>query len=211
MRTVLTVVAVLVILALAAVGFIYSGIYDVAATSPDAGPIDWALRTTQSRSVHSRAEEVQVPKLDDPAMIRTGLIHYHEMCAVCHGAPGIEMSEIGQGLNPTPPELAGEGGEERIEEEEEEDEEAAEAFWVVKNGIKMTGMPSFGVTHSDEEIWAIVAFLERMRHLSPEEYQRMVQEAGLGEAGTGEAEPGGPGEQAEPDTHEHTHAPGTPH
>jgi mono/diheme cytochrome c family protein len=43
----------------------------------------------------------------------------------------------------------------------------------------MTGMPSFGVTHSDEEIWAIVAFLQRMPKLSPEEYQAMVRQAGV--------------------------------
>ena len=198
MKTLRIVVVVLVVLGLAALGFIYSGIYDVAASTPDDGLIGWALETTQERSVERRAEDVQVPPLDDPAMIKTGLTHYHEMCTVCHGAPGIKISEIGEGLNPTPPELAGEAGH----------EEAGEMFWIVKNGIKMTGMPSFGVTHTDQEIWAIIAFVKRMADLSPEEYQKMVQEAGLGEAGTGEGEQGGPEKQAEPHTHEH--APGTP-
>ena len=46
---------------------------------------------------------------------------------------------------------------------------------MTKHGIKMTGMPSFGVTHSDEEIWAIVAFLQRMPKMSPEEYRRMAE------------------------------------
>jgi mono/diheme cytochrome c family protein len=165
MKTAVTVVLVLIVLALAAVGFIFSGIYDVAASTPDTGLIQWALETTQHRSVHRRAEEVQVPRLDDPAMIRTGLIEYQEMCAVCHGAPGVTISPIGQGLNPAPPELAGKGG-----------EEAGELFWVTKYGIKMTGMPAFGVTHSDEEIWAIVAFLKKMPEMSAEEYQRMARE-----------------------------------
>ena len=166
-----TVVIVLLVLALAAVGFIYSGIYDVAATTPDTGLIQWALETTQHRSVHRRAEEVEAPaSLDDPNLIRTGLIEYHEMCVVCHGAPGVPISPVGQGLNPSPPELAKESG-----------EEAGELFWVTKNGIKMTGMPAFGVTHSDEEIWAIVAFMKKMGDLSPEEYQRMVVEAGVPE------------------------------
>ena len=171
MRTVVTVVLVLVVLALAAVGFIYSGIYDVAATTPDTGLIQWALETTQHSSVHRRAEEVEAPpSLDDPNLIRTGLIEYHELCVVCHGAPGVPISPIGQGLNPSPPELANES-----------DEEAGELFWVTKNGIKMTGMPAFGVTHSDEELWAIVAFMKKMGDLSPEEYQRMVTEAGIPE------------------------------
>lgn len=172
MKTVLTVVAVLVVLALAALAFIHSGIYDVAANTPDSGMIAWALQRTQHSSIERRAEGIQVPRLDDPDMIKRGLIHYYEMCVVCHGAPGLKPSEVAQGLNPYPPELA----------EKAEPDEAAEFFWIVKNGIKMTGMPGFGITHSDEEIWAIIAFLQQMPKLSPEEYQTMVQEVGLEEA-----------------------------
>lgn len=171
MKTVLTLAAFTLVLILLAVGFIYSGVYDVAADAPDAGLIAWALETTQHRSVHRRAEaaedELRVPRLDDPARVRSGLVMYHEQCLVCHGAPGVAISAIGQGLNPAPPELSGEA------------EEPAEVFWVVKHGIKMTGMPSFGVTHTDEQIWDMVAFLQRMPRLTPEEYRRMAQEAGI--------------------------------
>jgi mono/diheme cytochrome c family protein len=190
MKTILKLLGLLLVIILAALLFIYSGVYNVAASSPDTGLIAWALKTTQSRSVHRAYEslegKVQIPPLDDPARVRAGFIHYHEMCLTCHGGPGIKASEIGQGLNPFPPELTAEA------------EEPLESFWIVKHGIKMTGMPSFGGTHSDDEIWAIVAFLDRLPKLSPEEYQAMVQEAGLG---TGEAQPSG---------EHHTHAPGTP-
>jgi mono/diheme cytochrome c family protein len=191
MKTVLTVVAVLVVLALAGGAYIHSGIYDVAASTPDKSVISWALRRAQHSSVERRAEGIQVPRLDDPDMIKRGLIHYYEMCVVCHGAPGVKPSEIAQGLNPYPPELA----------EKAEPDEAAEFFWIVKNGIKMTGMPAFGVTHSDEEIWAIIAFLQRMPKLSPEEYQKMVQEVGLEE----------PLAPTTPEEHEHMHEDGHEH
>ncbi len=195
MKSVFKLVGVLAVLLLAALLFIYSGCHDVAASSPDSGLIAWALETTRSRSVHRAYEslegKVQIPPLDDPARVRTGLIHYHEMCVTCHGAPGVKASEIGLGLNPFPPEL--------------HEEEPLENFWIVKHGIKMTGMPGFGGTHSDEEIWAIVAFLNRLPKLSPEEYQAMVQEAGLGQAGE---EPEGTAGQAQPSGHHH--APGTP-
>lgn len=197
MKTVLTLLGFLLVLVLAALAFIYSGSYDVSASSPDTGLVHWALETTRERSVHSAAEafeeSAQIPNLDDPDLVRTGLVHYHAMCVTCHGAPGVPISEIGQGLNPFPPELAAEA----------EEEEPAEVFWVVKNGIKMTGMPAFGVTHSDEEIWAITAFLQRMPKLSPQEYGALVKEAGLeGQAGAA-AQPGGEG---------HHHAPGAaPH
>ena len=192
MKTVLlTLAAVLVVLFLAAGAFVHSGVYDVAASTPDSGFIASVLRRTQHYSVERRAEGIQVPRLDDPDMIKRGLIHYYEMCVVCHGAPGVKPSEIAQGLNPYPPELA----------EKSEPDEAAEWFWIVKHGIKMTGMPAFGVTHSDEEIWAILAFLQKMPKLSPEEYQKMVQEVGLEEA----MAPAGMEEHEHEAGHEHEH------
>jgi mono/diheme cytochrome c family protein len=192
MKIVLTVVVVLVVLTLAAFGFISAGIYDVAATTPDKDFVSWVLRRTQRHSVERRSEGIQVPRLDDPERIKAGLVHYQEMCSTCHGAPGIKVSEIGQGLNPYPPELA----------ERSDPDEAAELFWIVKNGIKMTGMPAFGVTHTDEEIWSIVAFVQRMPKLSPEQYQKMVEGAGM-------AEPAAAAEEHH-ELHTHTHPPGTP-
>ena len=181
MKTVLTRWCVVAILVLAAVGFIYSGLYDVSASNPDRGLIRWALVTTQERSVHRRVEalkgKIVVPNLEDPQRIRTGLVHYHEMCTPCHGAPGVNISEIGQGLNPDPPELSDVGR-----------DAPEETFWVVKNGIKMTGMPAFGVTHTDDEIWAIVAFLRRMGKLSPQEYQAHGAAGGAEDAGREEHE-----------------------
>src|SRR4029077_16739407 len=104
------------------------------------------------------------------ARVRRGLVHYHETCVVCHGAPGVAVSEIAEGMNPEPPELAGEGS-----------GRPGEDFWIVKNGIKMTGMPSFGVTHDDEKIWDLVAFLQQLPKMSPEQYQAMARAAGIQE------------------------------
>jgi mono/diheme cytochrome c family protein len=168
MRTVRLLVVLLAALAALGLLFVYSGIYDVAAGTPDSGPIHWVLATTRERSVHRAAEalegKVQVPDLSDPRRIRAGLAQYQELCATCHGAPGVRISEIGQGLNPEPPELTRSG-----------DDSPEELFWIVKNGIKMTGMPAFGVTRDDPEIWAVVAFLKKMPELSPAEYQELVR------------------------------------
>jgi mono/diheme cytochrome c family protein len=175
MKTVLTVLVVLAIVVLGGIAFMYSGLYDVSASKPDKGLIRWALVTTQRHSVHRGVDSlqgIQVPNLEDPKRIQTGLVHYHEMCTTCHGAPGVNISEIGQGLNPDPPELSDVGH-----------DAPQETFWVVKNGIKMTGMPSFGVTHNDDEIWDIVAFVRKMGKLTPQQYQAMVQQAGLGAPG----------------------------
>jgi len=171
MRTVLKLLLLLVVIAAAAAGFIFSGLYDVSASTPDRGLIRWALATTQRYSVHRAVEgikgKVKVPDLEDPRLLRAGAVHYQRMCATCHGAPGVNISEIGQGLNPDPPELSGIGR-----------DEPEETFWVVRNGIKMTGMPAFGVTHADDELWAVVAFVRKMGKLTPQQYQAMTQQAG---------------------------------
>jgi mono/diheme cytochrome c family protein len=171
MKTVLKLLVLILVIAAAAVGFIFSGLYDVSASTPDRGLIRWALVTTQRRSVHRAVEgikgKVKVPDLEDARLLRTGILHYQEMCATCHGAPGVNISEIGQGLNPDPPELSDAGR-----------DEPEETFWIVKNGIKMTGMPAFGVTHTDDEIWAIVAFTRKMGKLTPQQYQALAQQAG---------------------------------
>ena len=90
------------------------------------------------------------------------------MCVMCHGAPGIEAGEAREGLNPQPPLLA--------KVKDLVTDPPGELFWVIKNGIKMTGMPAWGPTHSDEKIWAMVAFVRKLPNLSAEEYKVMQQQ-----------------------------------
>jgi mono/diheme cytochrome c family protein len=166
-----TLVAVFLIVVLCAIFFIYSGIYDVAATTRDPDIVRWILEATREQSIEVRADKVVPPPesvLKDPNTIRTGFEHYNEMCVACHGAPGVQASEARAGLNPKPPLLA----------KDAEDLPPREAFWIIKHGIKMTGMPAWGPTHSDAKIWAIVAFVKQLPTISPGEYHAMQQETG---------------------------------
>jgi mono/diheme cytochrome c family protein len=179
MKTLWTVLLTVIVLLALALAFLYSGLFNIAASSPDQGLLRWAVTTAREHSVQRAMRDVQVPPLTDPSLIRTGFLHYRENCVTCHGAPGVEASEIGQGLSPYPPELA----------TSSEEGNPQELFWIVKNGIKMTGMPSFGVTHTDQEIWAIVAFLLKMPKMTPPEYQALAEAAAAsGEGHHGEAE-----------------------
>jgi mono/diheme cytochrome c family protein len=112
------------------------------------------------------AEDGPPPFTDE--MIRDGFEHYDEMCTTCHGGPGIERSEIGKGLNPPAPSLS----------DAVKHWTPRQLFWIVKNGVKMTGMPSFGVTHNEDEVWSIVAFIEKLPEMSSEQYQQMKPQAG---------------------------------
>lgn len=163
-----TVIVIAVITIAALIGYVYSGFYDVAASQPDNAVMRWALVTTRNRSIDRRASEITVPPLTDPKLIQEGFEHYHEMCTGCHLAPGVESSEIREGLNPVPPVLA----------KVVPNSTPARLFWVIKNGVKMTGMPAWGTSHSDEMIWAMVAFLERLPTMTPAEYQAMEKQPG---------------------------------
>ncbi len=159
--------ALLVVMAIGFVSYVYSGLYDVSATSADGPAMRWLLGTVRRHSVATRLTDITVPPLSDPKMIEAGFDHYHEMCEGCHLAPGIESSEIHAGLNPSPPLLY----------RAVPHSTPAELFWIIKNGIKMTGMPAWGPTHDDTKIWQMVAFLETLPNTTPAQYRELVKNA----------------------------------
>lgn len=152
----------------------FTGAVDVAATHSHARGTHWFLETTQKRSVAARAKDVELPgDLGSTQRIQRGLVAYHEMCAGCHGAPGVDADWMGQGLNPDPTELWDESARKLGQGSPARD------FWVIRNGIRMTGMPALAPTHADGEIWDLVAFLQHLPSMSPEAYASSVREAGL--------------------------------
>jgi mono/diheme cytochrome c family protein len=114
---------------------------------------------TVERSVAARAPQGSNPLAGDPEAIDAGLVHYRAMCVHCHATPQVEASEFAAGMNPPPPDLS-------IAAQEWTD---GELFWIARHGIRMTGMPAFGQTHSDEDLWKIVAFLRQLDSLSEEQ------------------------------------------
>jgi len=158
----------LAIMAVGALVTAYSGCVDVAATSSPSGLTRWFLATTRQHSVASRASDLEVPKLDSAKRVAEGAEHYNEMCVGCHGAPGVSRSEVGQGLEPRAPSLS---------EGPLDDGAAKQTFWIVKHGIKMTGMPAFGATHDDDRIWDIVAFVRKLHGMSAAEYAKETANA----------------------------------
>ena len=157
--------AIVLILAVAFLFFIYLGIYDVSANKPHTGLVQWVLSTTMDNSVRRHAEGIPVPPLTDAALVRTGSGYYQASCAGCHGAPGLAPSAFAKGLNPPPPSLA----------EAVPDWTQAELFWIARNGVKMSGMPAFAPVYDDKQLWAIVVFLQRLPTLSPADYQSLVK------------------------------------
>jgi len=172
--------ALLVLMGAAAVG-IYAGLYNIAADVPHSQPVYWLLETLRDRSVASRARDIVVPNdLNDANRISRGAGQYADMCSGCHLAPGIKRTEISRGLYPRAPELR-----------RETDLTPAEQFWIVKHGVKMTGMPAWGVTHDDDLLWDVVAFVRKLPELTPEQYETLVKNAPKHEELMHEMEMGG--------------------
>jgi mono/diheme cytochrome c family protein len=160
------VVGVITISGLGAI-LLYAGIYNIAADAPHTKPVYWLLQTARERSIAVRARNIPVPPdLNDTKRIAAGASEYADMCSGCHLAPGMKRTEISQGLYPRAPELS-----------RGSDLTPAEEFWVIKHGIKMTGMPAWGPTHDDALLWGVVAFLRKLPSLTPAQYQGIVRSA----------------------------------
>ena len=161
------VVVLLIVLAAFAGIFIYTGLYNIGADAPHSGFIYGALDELRERSVVVRSRNIIPPKdLNRPDRIATGAGLYAEMCTGCHLGPGVEKSEMSQGLYPQAPQLA-----------RGTDLTPAQQFWVIKHGIKLTAMPAWGKTHSDEMIWDMVALVQRLPKMSSQQYRAAVASA----------------------------------
>jgi cytochrome c len=149
--------------------FVLSGIYNVSAMVPHWSITFDILEKARDQSISYHSKGIVALSLNDPKMEDAGFHHFRDTCRLCHGAPGIASSEFAQGLYPSPLDLASSDLHQEMND--------SEIFWIIKNGLKMTGMPSFGVTHSDQEIWDIVAFIDRLSTLQPDQYKAIVKEA----------------------------------
>lgn len=154
--------------------FIWSGIYNFAANDPHWDITTKLIEIARERSIEVRAEDIVVPGyLEDSERIAAGGANFEEMCAACHLAPGGEVTELHEGLYPLPPVFY-------KSTSSVDDEHNKEHFWVIKNGLKMTSMPGWGGSHSDEEIWAMVAFINKLGGMSAAEYEELAAEGETG-------------------------------
>ncbi|MCI4568905.1 DUF4440 domain-containing protein [Lysobacter sp. CFH 32150] len=199
------------IVAVLAIAFIYSGIYNIGADDPHYRLVHSLLEVTRERSIEARSDEISVPDLNDKTRIRSGAGNYDAMCTGCHLAPGMPPTELSKGLYPPPPNLAKRAA-----------QNPAEDFWVIKHGIKATAMPAWGKSMEDEYIWGMVAFLRSLPQLNAEQYRATVATSGGHSHGGGETgepehhdehdeESSEPSHAARPEPEMHPHADGKQH
>jgi mono/diheme cytochrome c family protein len=152
--------AALLLGALAAFGFIKSGLYNVGASKPHTPLTWWVTNETMIHSVKRHAKGIAQPQSFTPEQVVRGFCAYETHCVACHGAPAVARQHWAEGMEPAPPYLL--DAPQRFT--------SPQLFWIAKNGIKMTGMPSWRASMSDAQLWDVVAFLEAMPKMPPPTY-----------------------------------------
>jgi mono/diheme cytochrome c family protein len=160
----LALIGLLAILAAIAAGiYFFGGYYSVAGTAEDPAVVKWALVHVRQASVARHAQDRAPASLEDSASVQAGARAFSERgCVNCHGAPGVNWAKFSEGLRPDPPDL----------KEVAHERTPQQLFWVIKNGVNMTGMPSFGLVEvPDQEIWTIVAFVKKLPDVSEADFK----------------------------------------
>ena len=170
MKYLTTAIIVIVVAAAGLIGLAYSGRVEVSATGGKSGALEWFLATARRNAVQRQAADIVPPDLSGEDRLAAGAGAFEEMCAGCHGAPGRDPFVGAEDMDPPPPDLA----------EAARERSPAELFWVVKHGIRMTGMPAWGPSHADAELWELVALIKRLPDLSAAQFQQLVERGGHG-------------------------------
>jgi cytochrome c553 len=164
-RWLITAAALLAIAGFAGALGVVSGVIPINASSGHFAVTEWLLVFTKRRSIATHTWGKPPPPLDDPALVLKGAGHFEAGCRPCHGAPDLpRLPRVPRAMLPPPPGL----GALVLEYEPEE------LFYIVKHGIKFTGMPAWPSQVRDDEVGALVAFLVKLPGLDAAGYRRLV-------------------------------------
>lgn len=144
--------------AAAVVGF---GLYNVSARQGHLPGVEWVLHTTFRQSVRLRAPDAkQVPDdIGHGDRIQLGALHFQGACAFCHSVPGQPRSATAQAMNPPPPHIS----------EAVSQWQPQHMFWIVEQGVKMSGMPHWPADGRGDEIWSVVAYLNAVPDMTAQD------------------------------------------
>lgn len=166
-RTLARIAAVALVVAAGGMVFIMLGLTPIAASDGHWRITQRFLGFTMTQTVRMQSLGIRAPPLDDPALVLKGAGHYAGSCAACHGAPGQPRAMEVRQMAPEPPHLA-------ASPSEPSDWTSPQLFWIVKHGIKYSAMPAWPSQQRDDEVWAMVAFLQRLPDMDAAQYQALA-------------------------------------
>ena len=146
---------------------VYAGIYNIGADSPHWRMTYMGLEQVRERAIAHHARDIVPPRdLGGAERVALGAGLYKEMCTGCHLGPGMEKTELSQGLYPPAPEFTSASP-----------RSAQQQFWIIKHGVKFSAMPAWGVTHNDDLIWDMVSFIRALPKMTREQYEAALASA----------------------------------
>jgi Cytochrome C oxidase, cbb3-type, subunit III len=111
-------------------------------------------------SIPADARNMRNPMLASEENLKDARLHFADHCAICHSNDGSGDALFGRGLYPKPPDLRMAATQNRSD---------GELFWIIENGVRFTGMPSFASNGMEDDSWKLVLFVRHLPHLTAEE------------------------------------------
>lgn len=170
MKFLLGIIFTLVVAITGVFAVITGGVVNVGADQEHSPMVYNFLETARNRSIENASKDIIVPDLEQVDMISSGGADYKDMCAGCHLSPGVEQTDLSQGLYPKPPNFT----KTDIVEYYQTQAGARQGFWAIKHGIMASGMPAWGATHDDDRMWAMVAFIRSLPKLNESQYTMLT-------------------------------------
>ncbi len=155
-------IVAIIVVAVAGYAFIVFGLMPARQDIKPSAIETWAAKTSLRATINRETKGLQVSIPPTEPNLTAGAQLYVKNCQFCHGGPDAQASFIAKGLSPDPPQLAKDGV---------EDDPEGVTYWKVAHGIRFTGMPGYGGTLSQQQIWQIALFLKHMDKLPPQTQQ----------------------------------------
>ena len=149
--------------ALGAYMYMRTAMHGFSARAQPSGTEKMLAEYARNTAMPASAKSLKNPIVWTPEVEHEALAHYADHCAICHSNDGSGQTMIGKGMYPKPPDL-------RRETQTMSD---GQLFYIVENGIRMSGMPAFGGEDSGADSWKLVYFLRHLPHLTAAEEEEM--------------------------------------
>ena len=126
----------------------------------------WVARQARGMAVPSGAKQRKNPVPNSPEILAEARAHWADHCATCHANDGSGQTEIGGNMYPPAPDMR---------KRDTQDMTDGELFYIIQNGIRLSGMPAWGggSEHDEQDSWKLVRFIRHLPNLSQAEIQEM--------------------------------------
>jgi mono/diheme cytochrome c family protein len=124
----------------------------------------YVAKTARKLSIPAAERDAKNPFSPTPEVLNEARAHFADHCAICHGNDGSGKTEIGQNLYPKTPDMR------RFETQNLTD---GQIYYIIHNGVRLTGMPAWGSPGKDDDSWKLVFIIRHLPQMTPEEMKEM--------------------------------------